>query len=34
MLMDSSKFENKLGIKLPALLDLIPSLAIEYHEIN
>ena len=34
MLMDSSKFENELGLKLPNLLDLIPPLAQEYFEIN
>ena len=34
MLMDSSKFENELGLKLPNLIDLIPSIALEYYEIN
>lgn len=34
MLMDSSKFENELSLKLPNLLDLIPPLALEYCEIN
>jgi dTDP-4-dehydrorhamnose reductase len=34
MLMDSSKFENELSLKLPDLLDLIPPLALEYCEIN
>jgi dTDP-4-dehydrorhamnose reductase len=33
MRMDSSKFENVLGIKLPNLNDLIQSLAKEYNEI-
>ncbi len=33
MRMDSSKFENVLGIKLPNLIDLIQALAKEYNEI-
>jgi hypothetical protein len=33
MRMDSSKFENVLGIKLPNLTDLIQPLAKEYNEI-
>ena len=34
MRMDSSKFENVLGIKLPNLTDLIQQLAKEYNEIT
>ncbi len=32
MRMDSSKFENVLGIQLPKLIDQIESIAKEYHE--
>jgi dTDP-4-dehydrorhamnose reductase len=34
MRMDSSKFENELGVKLPLLTDLIQPLAQEYDEIT
>ena len=34
MRMDSSKFENALGLKLPNLDDLIEPLALEYYEIT
>jgi dTDP-4-dehydrorhamnose reductase len=34
MRMDSSKFENALGLKLPNLEDLIGPLALEYYEIT
>jgi dTDP-4-dehydrorhamnose reductase len=34
MRMDSSKFENTLGLKLPNLEDLIEQLTFDYYEIN
>ncbi len=34
MRMDSSKFENTLGVKLPNLTDLVEQLAEEYYEIT
>jgi len=34
MLMDSSKFENSLNVKLPDLIDIIAEVSKEYYEIS